>query len=334
MDKIADDRGAEAIEDKDPGVSDADVFDTSFSEAIEEDNPVDESKAVELVVSAAADSKVEPAVVVEKGEDKSKIVVIDAEETFERRYKTLQGILDAESSKWKIKEEEFTKRLDALQEQLKGSTVKEEKKAIAEFVEELTPEEKKMLEEYEADFGTVSKMEELKRKKELTKTRSEIQKEIEERVQAIKEELLGKLDAQEAVIKPLVNSLNDVEEVTHFSTITDKHPDFETFVEDGSLEKWITEKPKYLQSALAKVYNSGTAEEVIELLNDFKKENNLTVASLEKGSISEIEAARAVKEKKKQVLRSVVTRKGPVNISHAPAEDFDSAFDEAIAAEK
>ena len=201
-------------------------------------------------------------------------------------------------------------------------------------MDELTPEEKKLLEEYDADFGTVSKMEELKRKKDITKTRSEIQKEIEERVQAIKDELLGKIDAQKAAIEPLINSLSGVEEVTHFSTITDKHPDFETFVVDGSLEKWITEKPKYLQPALARVYNTGTAEEVVELLNDFKKENNLTAASLEKGSMSEIEAARTAKEKKKQVLRSVVTRKGPVNVAHAVAEDFDSAFDEAIAAEK
>ena len=80
MDKIAEDRGAEAIEDKNPAVSDEDVFDTSFSEAIEEDNPTDDSKTVESNASIVGESKVEPVTDAKEVEDKSKIVVIDAEE--------------------------------------------------------------------------------------------------------------------------------------------------------------------------------------------------------------------------------------------------------------
>lgn len=331
MDKIADDRGADAIEDKNLTVSDEDVFDTSFSEAVAEDNLSDMPKPAE--VAAVSVVPEEPVAEKEEVEDKSKTLVV-TDEKQEQRYRTLQGILDAESSKWKSKEEEFTKKLNELQEQLKGSTVKEEKKAVAEFVDELTPEEKKLLEEYDADFGTVSKMEELKRKREIARTRNELQRDFDSRVQAIKDELMGELRNQKTALDPLLHSLDSVAELTHFSMITDKHPDFETFVADGSLEKWIMEKPKYLQPALVRVYDRGTAEEVIELFNDFKKENNLTAASSVAEGEKYLDAARAAKEKKKQVLRSVTTRKGAVNPFHVVAEDFDSAFDEAIAAEK
>jgi S1-C subfamily serine protease len=53
------------------------------------------------------------------------------------------------------------------------------------------------------------------------------------------------------------------------------HPDFEKYLNDGTLEAWIQKQPDNLRDSLLKVYKGGDADASIALLTQFKKENSI-----------------------------------------------------------
>ena len=195
---------------------------------------------------------------------------------------------------------------------------KEKKPSIpAALYDSLSPEEKAEFEEYDSEFDVISKMEGKKRNLEYNKLRKEFEERLTEIVSQLAEaKESGKVATQK------VESLADLRlEEEHFNKIREKHSDFEKFRDDGSIEKWIKSKPKYMQGKLTEVYESGGTDEVIEFLDDFKKEN---------GVETERPDPNRKKMEKKDAMRSVTSRRGSVNPSIAPAEDYESAYEEAI----
>ena len=259
----------------------------------------------------------------------------ESNEKYEQRYKTLQGIHKHDKETW---EAERVQLLSDLEEAKKPKEVTppstpEKTAAAATFVDSLTDEQKQQLADYEQDFDVVSKMEGIKRGVELEKLRREMQ--------AWKEEVASKIAEQatslDTRIAPVLKREEENERDTHFSTIREGytlkdgttvpgHNDFEKYRDDGSLLAWIESKPKYIQPALKETYSKGAAIDVIDLISDFKKENNipLTPAS----NVIQMDAAKAAR---KQALSTVTNRRGAVNVSGAaPPDDFESAFDEAL----
>ena len=183
------------------------------------------------------------------------------------------------------------------------------------------------MEEYEQDFDVVSKMEGLKRNMEMAKLKAE--------VEAWKSEILTQFTSQ---LAPVTAMAEENVRASHFETIktgyqledgtiVSGHADYEKYRDDGSLKAWIESKPAYLQPALNQAYSQGSAVDVIDLFTDFKRDNNITsIQNQQTNSSSNVVSIN----RKKAALTSVTTRRGAVNISSAPSDDYDSAFDEAL----
>ena len=257
----------------------------------------------------------------------------ESDEKYEQRYKTLQGIFSHDKETWKQREAELLAQLEAAKTTPVLPIPTDTKKAeSAAFIDSLTEEQKAQLEEYEQDFDVVSKMEGLKRSQELGKLRSE--------VEAWKSDVLSQLTAQATQVAPALAMAEENERNAHFNliksgyrledgSIVSGHSDFERYRDDGSLKAWVESKPSYLRPALERAYAEGTAMDVIDLVSDFKRENNIqsTPNTPDNVLTMPINPARAAK---KAALTSVTTKRGAGNISSAQATDYDSAFDEAV----
>lgn len=316
-DKAIDDRGVSGAKVEDGAVPDefGDAFDVAdqsgekaeLSPADDSENTKDEEvkpspeSAKEEVTSSESDQKV--------GE---------SDEKYEQRYKTLQGIHKHDRELWEAEKAALLAQVEVA----KKPVTPEEKKDVEDkkeaFLDSLTPEQQEQLKEYEQDFDVVSKMEGIKRSIELAKLRKEID--------AWKTEIASQLTAQQTQIAPAVELAETNAMEAHLNKIRSAHEDFEKYRDDGSLKAWIESKPKYMQPALQKAYSQGSAEDVIDLYNDFKRENNITETQLSDNVVS-IKTAKAAK---KQALSSVTTRRGAVNLVTAISDDFEGAFEEAL----
>jgi len=260
--------------------------------------------------------------------------------TYEQKWKSLNGILKSTKTKFEADIAQVTAERDTLKKTVEDLSKKKEDKKDADkdsaSEDDLTAEQKALLERYDTEFDTVSKMEGIKREKELKKLEKKIRADYDKRI----EDLQTRLDSK---VKPIEESLQKTDENEHFKFIKSGHPDFEIYRDDGSILTWIETKPKYLQDALKKTYNEGSAADVVELITDFKRENNLLEDKNKnqhsddaddktdnKDVIDLNKKRQEQKDKKKQDLTGVPTKRGAVNVSHSPASDYDSAWDEAV----
>jgi len=302
-DEATDDRGESVAEIKQP----EDEYSSAWDEAQGIGEKADQKE--EAAEPEKEDTPKEPEA--KEPEVKTEQPPPPEDEKYEQRYKTLQGIHKHDKESW---ESEKAQLLTQIEEAKKPKEpTPEQKKATTEFVDSLTDEQKKQLDEYEADFDVVSKMEGLKRGRELAKLRKEFQD--------WKDEIVSKLTEQETKIAPVFEKVAKNETERHFNTIKSEHPDFETYRDDGSLQAWIKTKPKYMQPALMSTYSQGTADDVIEMISDFKRENNINIQP----------PVNTEKAKKKQALSVVTSRRGAVNAAHSVAADYESAWEEANA---
>ena len=270
----------------------------------------------------------------------------ETDEKYEQRYKTLQGIHKHDKETW---ESERTQLLHDLEEAKKPRTpepvtpktpTKTETEAADAFIDSLTDEQKKQLEDYEKDFDVVSKMEGIKRKKAL----SELRKEMMDTLETWKTEFTTKLaDTSTQItsrIAPAIKLAEDSDQESHFAMIRDGytaedgtvvpgHSDFTKYRDDGSLRAWIDAKPRYMQPALKAAYEGGTAMDVIDLISDFKRDNNIPLIPIASDNVIPITPSNPAKEAKKAALTTVTNRRGAVNTNLAVADDYEGAFDEA-----
>lgn len=252
------------------------------------------------------------------GEPPDNAVVPDpeADQKFEQKYKTLQGIHKKDRETWSTREAELQAEIEALKKppEKKDEPVAEKKETVsfADFKEGLTAEQKAELEEYERDFDVVSKMEGLKRDAAMAKLMKEIA--------SFKEDVLSKLTPTQELVTEINKEREAKDRDDHFAMIRDAHPDFEKFRDNGEILKWIETKPAYLKRGMLDVYKGGTAEEAIGLIQDFKLENSINMEEPKPNERT---------EQRRQALSAVKTRKTAVNPAAAVAADFETAFDEA-----
>jgi hypothetical protein len=258
----------------------------------------------------------------------------DNEETYEQRWKSLQGIIKSKDEKFEFEKAQLLTELDGLKKTvatLSAQTDKKDKKGTDKsdsLLDNLTDEEKEALSEYEKDFDSVSKMEGLKRDKALKKLEDKILERLEERTAEIQEKIASR-------VKPIEETFQEQGKQTHFEVIRKSHSDFETHRDSGAILKWIESKPRYLQAPMLATYEKGEAGDVVELITDFKKESGL----LEDNKDEQLRADNLIdmqkkKEEKKQNLSAVITKRGSVDTGKGRADDFESAFDEAVKVNK
>jgi hypothetical protein len=237
----------------------------------------------------------------------------ESDETYEQRWKTLQGIHRHDREVWAAEKAELEAKLAKPE---KKEEPKVEAAVSADLYGSLTEEEKAALKEYDEEFDVVSKMEGKKREVELNKLRKEFQ--------SWKDEVTAQLAPATALVQESQVEREKRVNLAHFEAIRKGHEDFEKYRDDGSILKWIEAKPKYLKDAMLNTYAKGAAEEVVELISDFKAENNIQPSQTNVVNIDTRKAER------KQAMTAVTTRRGAVNPAMSVRNDFEGAFDEAV----
>lgn len=95
-------------------------------------------------------------------------------------------------------------------------------------------------------------------------------------------ETIDDLQKRVYALSPAVEKLKETEEQRvirqALKAIKDAHPDFESIINGANLANWIESKPSYKKAIYKQVYDSGTAEDIIDMLNDFKKETGIITA--------------------------------------------------------
>ena len=77
-------------------------------------------------------------------------------------------------------------------------------------------------------------------------------------------------------LKPMQQKEQESAADAHMRTIYDAHQDADSIVESGEFNNWKAQQPSYIQAALNGVLAQGTAEQVVELLNNYKQSTNST----------------------------------------------------------
>lgn len=113
-----------------------------------------------------------------------------------------------------------------------------------------------------------------------------INKLIDERVSA-------QVDARVAkALEPMQQKEQESAADAHMRTIYEAHTDADSIVESSEFEAWKVSQPTYIQAALDGVLQQGTAEQVVELLNNYKQSTNSTAepAKADKPSTDDLKA--------------------------------------------
>ena len=256
----------------------------------------------------------------------------DDEQTYEQRWRSLQGILKSKDEKYESEKTQLLTELEDLKKTVanlsnSNKDNKDKKKGTDKsdsLFDDLTEDEKAELSEYEKDFDSVSKMEGLKRERALKRLEDRILETLEAKTAEIQEKIASR-------VQPIEESYKKSNEAAHFGTIRGSHPDFETHRDSGAILKWIETKPRYLRESMKATYEQGTAEDVVDLISDFKKENGLLETNKDDQSHTDnlIDMDKR-KAEKKQNLTAVITKRGSVDAGQGRTDDFDSAYNEAL----
>lgn len=95
-----------------------------------------------------------------------------------------------------------------------------------------------------------------------------VQQQLSTQVDAIVQQKLGEITQQQQTLTA---------QEQHFQTISEVHPDWSSVVESNEFNNWMSKQPSYIQDGIGKVFQSGTAQQVNQVLNDYKTQNNLAV---------------------------------------------------------
>lgn len=300
---------------QDDGLFD-DAFDVAEEKSREPEAESDDKEAQKMQEEPPAAEPVKeepPAPAPEKKAEEPK-------EDYEEKWKSLQGIWNSDKAAWAAEKAKLEVELEQLKtpEAPKVDDGSLEKKK-QDFIDSLTDDQKDQLEEYERDFDVVSKMEGLKRDRELAKLRKEFTSFVEE----TKKEILTQLEPATSLVKETKEEREIAAHEAHFQTIRNSHSDFEVYRDNGAIIKWIESKPSYLRKGMMETYNQGEAEDVVGLLDDFKAESNIQPSS-------KVVPLDSKKEQRRQALTPPQSRKSAINTNISVADDFEGAFDEAL----
>lgn len=106
-----------------------------------------------------------------------------------------------------------------------------------------------------------------------------IAKLVDMRVTAAIAPMQADVQGVKQTIAPLQQTAAKTELDAHYEAIYGKHPDAGSLVESQELGAWIDSHPSFVRPALRQVLDSGTAPQVIELFDNFKKATGVQQAA-------------------------------------------------------
>lgn len=119
--------------------------------------------------------------------------------------------------------------------------------------------------------------------------------------------------------QPIASSVTQIAEKEKDETIKSQHPDYSNLIQSQELKDWIDSQPKTLKKAYSEILENGSAEDMIEMLNDFKL----------KTGIKSTQESQPAPKKKPKVTPST-KNKAPSAKPPVDMDDFEQAFYEAI----
>lgn len=256
-------------------------------------------------------------------------------ENYEQKWKSLNGIIKSKEQQFQTRESELLAEIEKLKTPPTPPPADDKNKKVETDLDveallknlNLNDEEKAMLKEYDEEFGLVSKVENLKLGKAIKSIYGILNEGFQKQLKEVKEEFQSQLKPATEFVEKTTKEREEDAVSNHFNSIETAHPDYKTYHENGKIVEWIQSKPAYLQKGMLEVCQSGTAEEVISLLDDFKKENNIPLTNNPPpDNIVEIDRA---KKDRKAALTPPSSKRGAINTNLKASDDFEGAFDEA-----
>lgn len=115
-----------------------------------------------------------------------------------------------------------------------------------------------------------------------------VQQQLSTQVDAIVNQRLGEINQQQQTLTA---------QEQHFKSISDTHPDWTSVVESSEFDTWMSKQPSYIQDGINQVFKGGTAQQVNQVLSDYKTQNNLVVndpvASIKEAAKQAVNNARS-----------------------------------------
>jgi hypothetical protein len=128
-------------------------------------------------------------------------------------------------------------------------------------------------------------------------------------------------EAEEPALEPLIEALTAER---HVAAIAARHPDWRDIADSPALDAWIGVHPPILADRLREVADTGTAEEVSELLDRFK-------ADLARERSQDLAARQETRRQAlAQTALAVRGRSGGPPMGRPDPSDFASAWSEAV----
>jgi hypothetical protein len=188
---------------------------------------------------------------------------------------------------------------------------KEEKQAQPLYTEE----EQALIDTYQKDWPDIARAEALSRRAEY-------------------QQLLNFVFTQvQAVVGPLTETVDVMSNQSHLAQLQGQIPDYDD-VRD-KVVKWVDDQPAYLQAAYKHVITEGTAEEVADLVERYRKENGIEppvkqekASSGKQQQQSQDTELPAATKKAAAGLAPVRSKRSNAGGEGADPADFDAAFAE------
>lgn len=134
-----------------------------------------------------------------------------------------------------------------------------------------------------------------------------------------------------SALAPVFETTQRLTVTAHLDTIRRAHPDVDNIRDE--LMAWIGEQPDFVRPAYEQVAQSGTAEQVIELINQFKRAKGSTGAvpdvPASSASRQQQPAQRKAKPAAKKALAATPSPSAAQPPGSANPDGFDAAFEEA-----
>lgn len=233
-----------------------------------------------------------------------------------QQYKSLQGMFNSERKKREELERKLSEKAEGFGESGKETNADDDtagsRKPETKAADKLVPyDQNEKIKAFKGDYPEVAEG-------------------IEEVVKYQKAEFETAIIALARHIAPFLKGSAEAQESKRESAVINAHQDFVTLRDSGSLTQWIEEQPAFKRRAYAEAWNSGSAEEMIELVKDYKQAMGITSGTPEKDESGD-DAAAQERERKLRNMEGVKTKRPPVG-GKGPAakDDYVGAFNEAL----
>jgi hypothetical protein len=132
-------------------------------------------------------------------------------------------------------------------------------------------------------------------------------------------------------LQPYIKATEKVAVSSKDAAIARTHSDFETLRESGEIKDWIETQPMFLREPMSKVYESGEAEDVVELITRYKKESGTSAPAPEAPKEKVIDPKVAERVRNLQIVKNKQKGINATKDTVGDPDDFSSAFKEALA---